>query len=85
MTTKKFTKEEIERLGFECRNHIVEDNDILQFMADWDGLDSIEDFDEWDDWTDFGSQSLDKELDDIFRYYESRMSFFRENGYFDEL
>lgn len=85
MTVKKFTREEIEKLGFECRNHVVEDSDILQFMADWEGLDSIENFDEWDDWTDWGSASLNTEIQSIFDYYNFRMAQLRNMGFFDEI
>ena len=85
MKVRTFTREEIEQLSYECRNRLADDYNVIEFMMNWEGYDSIDNVDEWDDWTDFGSPTLDKELDCIFRYYESRMNYFRDNGYFDEI
>ena len=85
MKIRTFTRDEIEQVGFECRNKIIDDYILFNFVMEWEGLESLEDPDEWDDWTDWGSESLNREIECIFRCYESRMNYFRDNGFFDEL
>lgn len=85
MKIRTFTRDEIEQVAFECRNHIVDDYILFDFVSHWEGLESLDNPDEWDDWTDWGSESLNREIECIFRCYESRMNYFREQGYFDEI
>lgn len=83
MNARQFTKEEIERLAYACKNSMADDLELKQFMEDWAGLDSI-DAAEWEDWTEYGSDTLSRDIAAIFNYWDDRVDSLRLDGFFDD-